>query len=802
MTAVIGLTYALSIALWVFTSAYALLASREFIAQQFLQPELLPPLATFARHWGAVAACTLALWLAPRRTLLRQRDLSTSLATAFWAAAIGVDWLVAPLVSMPPGAGALCVASAALLMTLPLAAAERPSVGYAIEQSSLRTTSDFLGCLLAGAAMSGIEILVAFLRGTALGGLAIVVEIRIQLLAAMAVFLVLTIIRGVAGLLARPVAVESRLALAVLGTAFGWFIGRVVLPSIGLVGGAATAAAYLAGVVLAVALTARTPASGQIEDGVASVVRAFAPRFVSRRIGFAAWLIVAAAIAYGFDRASHAGDWNFVLSRGGVFVVWILTIAGAVRAVRIPEREAPPTIFLASAVLVLGAHAGMERLAVAPFDVRPATPTARWVADLLAAREEGPSELYELLPAHTNVPASAGARPVDVRWADLNGPVAPERPNIFLFVVDSLRRDYLAPYNPRVDFTPAIGAFANENLVFTRAFTQYGGTGLSVPSIWIGGSLLHEQYVTPFASMNALSKLLVHEQYAQWISMDNILDVTLPRTPALDPLDRGVSIKDFRMCRTLDEVRRRLRGRPAGAPPVFVYSLPQDVHVSVIAREGTTSVDDGSYEGFYAPVASRVRRFDACFGEFLADLKAQGQYDRSVIVLTSDHGDSLGEEGRMGHAYTLYPEVARVPLIVHVPATVRDRYLWDLRRAAYTTDLTPTLYRLLGHDPVSPGLFYGTSLARPNSAEAPASADRMIAASYGSVYGAVLDEGARLYVVDAIERREMMFELGDGPDPGARVPVDPATRRAGGTLIFRTVESIARAYRYAASARR
>jgi arylsulfatase A-like enzyme len=226
------------------------------------------------------------------------------------------------------------------------------------------------------------------------------------------------------------------------------------------------------------------------------------------------------------------------------------------------------------------------------------------------------------------------------------------------------------------------------------------------------------------------------------------------------------------------------------------------VHVSVIAREGATSIDARSYDGFYAPVASRVRRFDACFGEFIADLRARGEYDRSLIVLTSDHGDSLGEEGRMGHAYTLYPEVARVPLIVHVPPAMKDRYAWDLRRAAYTTDLTPTLYRLLGHEPVSPGSFYGASLARRKSGAAPAGRDRMLAASYGSVYGAVLDEGARLYVIDAIERREMLFALGPGPEPATRLPVDPATRRAAGGAIVSTVESIARAYGYEAPARR
>ena len=51
-----------------------------------------------------------------------------------------------------------------------------------------------------------------------------------------------------------------------------------------------------------------------------------------------------------------------------------------------------------------------------------------------------------------------------------------------------------------------------------------------------------------------------------------------------------------------------------------------------------------------------MRRLDGCFGAFVDDLKASGLYDDSLIVLTSDHGDSLGEQGRMGHAYTVFPK--------------------------------------------------------------------------------------------------------------------------------------------------
>ena len=92
--------------------------------------------------------------------------------------------------------------------------------------------------------------------------------------------------------------------------------------------------------------------------------------------------------------------------------------------------------------------------------------------------------------------------------------------------------------------------------------------------------MLHKQYVTPFAPMNTLAKLLEHEQYAQWISMDNILDVILPPSARRSPLDADVQVADFRLCRTLGEIRGRLDRLKAGGPPAFVYSLPQDVHVS------------------------------------------------------------------------------------------------------------------------------------------------------------------------------------------------------------------------------
>src|SRR5204863_2345430 len=174
-----------------------------------------------------------------------------------------------------------------------------------------------------------------------------------------------------------------------------------------------------------------------------------------------------------------------------------------------------------------------------------------------------------------------------------------------------------------------------------------------------------------------------------------------------------------------------------------------------------TAIDGAKYGDFYPPYASRIRRFDACFGKFEQHLKARGLYDNSVIVLTADHGDSLGEEGRWGHAYTLVPEVVRVPLIVHLPKQYQGLYS-SPNSVAFQSDITPTLYYLLGHKPTMKEEFYGSALFTENASEQKArNRDYMVAASYAAVYGMLSDNGKSLFVSDAVNYKDSMFDIGD-----------------------------------------
>ena len=86
---------------------------------------------------------------------------------------------------------------------------------------------------------------------------------------------------------------------------------------------------------------------------------------------------------------------------------------------------------------------------------------------------------------------------------------------------------------------------------------------------------------------------------------------------------------------------------------------------------------------------------DRGIGPILRALEDSGQTDNTIVVFTSDHGDSLGDRG-MINKRAFYEEVARVPLIVHVPWISKSEQ--RVGGSIGHTDLVPTLLDLMGED--------------------------------------------------------------------------------------------------------
>jgi hypothetical protein len=623
---------------------------------------------------------------------------------------------------------------------------------------------------------------------------AVLWSLSLHLAAAAVLYLVIGLIPG-----AVPwPRLRYMLRIAVIAAAGCFVVARVVCPTVAFRGLVATSVAAVLGVSGAfiwsgLALRMAASAGQQAWSDLDVVMMSVHPGKSSR----SATVIfsVLAIVAYVAIESIAKSDWYFLLQK---IIAFAIGIAALIAAYRLPDVRRQRTIALtlvvfvtivAGRMLAAGTQpAGRLMLAVdryAAYD-----PSLMLIDSALSVSSTDLADLTTFLVAHSNV---AQARPAAVDFVDSLHTGSHPRPHIFLFVVDSLRRDYLSPYNPEVDFTPAIHAFAADSLTFTRAFTRYGGTGLSEPAIWSGAMLPHKEYVTPFAPMNALEKLVTAENYHRLISVDSILRQLLTPSANLQELDAGIPNRQYDACRTFLEIQAALPGVIRDGRPVFVFTQPQDVHLANVAIDRVQR-PASAYAGFYAPYAARLERLDACFGKFIEYLKETGLYEHSIVILTSDHGDSLGDEGRWGHAYTVFPEVIRVPLIVHSPRDLQ-RGSADPDTVAFTTDITPTLYKLLGHDPRDREPLFGMTLVDTNaSAVAKRRQQRyLVASSYGPVYGLVSENGEQLYLVDGVNTAEFRYDLRQGMN-GVATTVTSRERETAAHAIREQVLEISRFY--------
>jgi hypothetical protein len=511
-------------------------------------------------------------------------------------------------------------------------------------------------------------------------------------------------------------------------------------------------------------------------------------------------------------------DWNGLLQKISVGTVWIsaFMICRAIKGRQVSPNSLTRVslIFVGLAGLYFVIQAGRPSLvrglnrrapAVAMLMERYADydPSFGMTGEILApatvdALEKSAADpFFVMLQQNSNIPPEVKVNPVEVHMVEKLETTSAKKPHIFIFVVDSLRQDYLSPYNQSVHFTPAIEGFARENIVMKNAFTRYGGTALAEPSIWTGGMQLHKQFVQPFYPMNSLQKLIDAERYQSFVTLDPILKSILKPSANMIELDRNVYWQNYDLVGTLAELQTRLSTAPGVEQPFFVYSQPQNIHLVSLKVNKRQPDTTKSYDGFEPQHAFEVERIDQAFGEFVEFLKTSGLYHNSIIVLTADHGDSLGEDGHWGHVNSISPEVIRIPLIIHLPSELQRTLVWNPTDVAFSTDITPSLYYLLGHRPVANHQLLGRPLFTSTLEEQQAYKrdSYMIVDSYGPMYGLLRDNGHSLFVADAGNNKAYLYDLTRGYG-GRRVNVSDELAAECEKLIALDVQRIQAFYKF------
>jgi hypothetical protein len=796
--------------IFLLTWAYGVTTQSAFAFDMFVKPQVAPALTAFVSAHAAWLLLGYALSAATLVPLLMRRERNRRARLARWAAVaylagIGaiVAWLTGEpyLASLASGSRHPGVVPGALVPLVWLAAIDHLAAPRAARDASIAAAPLSQRRLLLGTLLAPVILWAAHL-GHDLGNSPAAASadwwagalwaLLLNLVAFQAIYLALCVAAALS--VARPrLGYAAAVAMAAAGLAA--FVHAAVLPplSIPLSEGLLVAAPFGAAIAL---IISGLRAAGGVRPSLDGMTGFLAPR--SRRpIAGAAIVIATIAAAARLSDVAERTDWAYILQQTIAIAEAAIVTAACLRlaplAVSTPSWSwaavgLPPLIAMAA---LFGALRGSPAAAVD--QAIAVDPLARTVSRAIVRREAFDVGFYRrILDGELS---NWSARP-DVPPMDPLPAAAADaaRPHVFVIVLDSLRRDYLSTYNPAVTFTPSIGRWAQDSFVFRNAFTPYGGTILALPSLW-AGQLVPRGVMPVLKDINRLEQLIVGSGY-DFLINDHTVETSLRPDTRRTFIDPYVASVNTDLCQNIDSLGRHL-GRRATAQPLFAFLAPMNLHV-VNTLTGDAASRRDPVTGLYAPVARRLERVDACFGRFIDLLKAAGIHDDSVIVLTSDHGDSLGEDDRWGHQTYLFPEILRIPLIIHVPPPLRARLTTDVGRVAFLHDLQPTLQHLmLGAAPVAREPPHGSSLFAGSGGGLPSRRRQsfLLMSSYGPSYGVVRRNGREMYTAEFDEWRDYAFRL--GPLTHERIVLTDARRRVSQAALAREVDAFERLYRRA-----
>ena len=383
--------------------------------------------------------------------------------------------------------------------------------------------------------------------------------------------------------------------------------------------------------------------------------------------------------------------------------------------------------------------------------------------------------------------------------------------NLILITIDTLRADHLGMYGYVRDTSPHLDALARDGTSFARCYAQSVTTRASHASLFTAcypgthGVLSNvEEYPDRPSLMTALrargyvaagfvSSVVLNQKFGVQHQLDYFDDATtttelnrrnMAERPARDTLQAALAYLEHR-----DPLR-----------PFFLwvhlidphgpYSAPEnpdrfvgDAHSTPGRRRlplGETNIGFGDIpryqilqgiqdpDYYVARYDAEIRYADDALGTFFDHLRALGLYDRTVIAVTADHGETLDEPTHrryFSHGLVAYEEDAHIPLVIHEPAGRRRLADVGATAAVLEIDIAPTLLELLGVD--APGEFEGRSVLRgPRAPEEPIfslgsygspQTERMMGTQKGVL------RGPWHYLINSLDGAEELYDHRDDP---------------------------------------
>ncbi|HEY3885862.1 MAG TPA: sulfatase-like hydrolase/transferase [Vicinamibacterales bacterium] len=293
-------------------------------------------------------------------------------------------------------------------------------------------------------------------------------------------------------------------------------------------------------------------------------------------------------------------------------------------------------------------------------------------------------------------------------WRTIAKPAAPGP--IVLISIDTLRADHLPIYGYTKVRTPNIDALASGGVVFERAYSQVPQTLPAHTSI-LSGELPFEDGVRDNVGFTVkpgqwLIQRALHDR--GWPTGGFVSAYVLRKATGIG---QGFDVYDSEMPPTsgeegIGQVQRDGAETLASALKwVDARDLRKPFFLFIHFYEPHMPYTPPARYSMYLPYDGEIAYADELVGRLLDHLRDLKLYDRSTIVLLSDHGEGLGDHGELEHGLFLYQETVHVPLVVKLPdAHAATRVATPVQHI----DVVPTLLEEAGLP--KPSFLHGRSL--------------------------------------------------------------------------------------------
>jgi arylsulfatase len=345
----------------------------------------------------------------------------------------------------------------------------------------------------------------------------------------------------------------------------------------------------------------------------------------------------------------------------------------------------------------------------------------------------------------------------------------PRAPDVVLMVVDTLRADHLGAYGYSRATSPQLDRFAAEAIVFEDVVSPAPWT---LPAV---ASMLTSTYPSVHGLRSRSGDKSFKRMRDGFTTIADAFAAAGYRTVAIGTnpwvntrghgLQQGFESYEPLVKEQARTVNHRVRAvlEMDDPRPVFLYVHYMDVHGPYLGHYNPSLPDLGPIDERYARKLDRLERFklppylsiegagdlgtyvdaydksirgwDNSFGRLMAWLDETGRADRTIVTVTSDHGEEFLEHGGWNHGDTVFDEQIRIPWILRAPRE-RARRVGGLKSLL---DLAPTILSLSGV-PVP------TTMRGLDALEAGGTLDRAVFSESHIRQGAVVREDGSILV--------------------------------------------------------